>query len=153
MQEGYTRAATSRDTASSQEEMMEHKHKSAPAKGINKHLLWLVVETGTDSLKSDTSCTLKGAICHVQQNFSPCRTSKVMTSASYLCMSSVLRMDRKLICLSALVFELHHFSVKSYKCDQYHCPSKTKVSMIFVKLTLLIKFDQAQTQLTSTHTD
>lgn len=81
MQEGYTRAAASGDTASSQEEMMEHKHKSAPAKGRNKHLLWLVVETGTDSLKPNTSPTLKGAICHIQQNFALCKASRVMTSA------------------------------------------------------------------------
>lgn len=75
---------------SSQEEMMEHKHESAPANGINKHLLWLVVETGTDSLKSDTSLTLKEAICHVQQNFALCRTSRVMTSVSYPCMNLCL---------------------------------------------------------------
>lgn len=95
MQEGYTGAAASRDTASSQEEMMEHKHKSAPAKGINKHLLWLVVETGTDSLKSDTSSTLKGDTCHIQQNFTLFRTSRVMTSVSFPCMNSALAKDEQ----------------------------------------------------------
>lgn len=94
MQEGYTRAAASGDTASSQEEMMEHKHKSAPAKSINKHLLSLVVETGTDSLKSDTSSTLKGAVCHIRQNFALCRTSTVMTSA----VASVLSLYEFIAC-------------------------------------------------------
>lgn len=90
MQEGYTRAAASGDTASSQEEMTEHRHKSAPAKSINKHLLWLVAKPGTDSLTFSTSSTLKGAICHIQQNFALCRAIRHLQWQVYQpCMNSL----------------------------------------------------------------
>lgn len=43
---------------SSQEKVMEHIHKSAPAKDRNKHLPWSAVGTGNKSLRFYPSSTL-----------------------------------------------------------------------------------------------